>query len=554
MGLGITIPIVLKHQDLENKLIMKQPKLIKRIILVQPNLKWIDWNWKTSWDLHPYSLCLLGAMIRDQYDVQVVDAYLENYSGEDFKKLIADLKPDLVGITMMTNEYLGAAHTAASLVREVDPDIITVIGGVYATVSYKAIHDDTNFDYICIGEGEYVFPELLNYLNGDASFPATGFLGRKEGEKTDPVTVVRAPFIQDLDSIPYPAWDLVDYKRYINDWGKITIDHPYTYPYTRLMSSRGCPIGCTFCEVEAISGGPFRYRSVENVINELKWLQDEYDLKSFMLDDDNFFINRKRVIEFCNSLIDQEMNIEWKAHAVAVFHMSDEVIELMAKSGCTSVNVAIESGSERVLKEIIHKPVKIEKAREMSQKIKDAGMDLIANFIIGFPTETWEEIRQTFNFAEELPLDYAKFFIATPLEGTELHKMVMDSNLLISQADTSGQMLDLDWQTSNIRSEEWTIQDLTILRGYEWERINFATPEKREKLASMMNISLEALDKLRKDTFRSVSANIMKINNTMDNDSEPEHNSDHRAPGSQTYPGTTLGIETSKPDSVNFGF
>ena len=525
---------------------------VKKIVLLQPNLKWIDWNWKTSWDLHPYSLCLLGAIIRETYEVHVVDAYLEDYTAEEFKKVIADLKPDMVGVTMMTNEYLGAAHIAASLVREVDPNIITVIGGVYATVSYKAIFDDTNFDYICIGEGEYVLPELLDYLNGEGSFPAMGFLGRNDGEKNDPATVVRAPFIQDLDSLPWPAWDLVDYKRYINDWGKVTVDHPYTYPYTRLMSSRGCPIGCSFCEVEFISGGPFRYRSVENVINELKWLQKDYGLKSFMLDDDNFFINRKRVIEFCSTLIEDKMNIEWKAHAVAVFHMSDQVIDLMAKSGCTSVNVAIESGSERVLKEIIHKPVKIDQAKIMCQKIKDAGMDLIANFIIGFPTETWDEIRQTFRFAEELPLDYAKFFIATPLEGTELHAMVTKSNLLKKNADNTGQMIDLDWQTSNIHSEEWTIEDLTILRGYEWERINFGTPEKREKLASMMNISLEALEKLRKDTFRSVSANIVKLNGA--ESGQTEHISDHRAPGASTYPGTKLIPETSKPVPVNFGF
>lgn len=536
-----------------------RPNGVKKIVLVQPNLKWIDWNWKTSWDLHPYSLCLLGAIIRDEYDVQVVDAYLEDYTEEEFKKVIADLKPDLVGITMMTNEYLGAAHTAAALVREVDESIVNVIGGVYATVSYKAIHADTNFDYICIGEGEYIFPELLSYLNGKGEFPALGVLGRGVDEISDPVKVIRAPFIQDLTSLPWPAWDLVDYNRYINDWGKVTVDHPYTYPYTRLMTSRGCPIGCSFCEVEFISGGPFRYRDVENVINELKWLQKEYGLKSFMLDDDNFFINRKRVIEFCTTLIEDKMDIEWKAHAVAVFHMSDEVIDLMARSGCTSVNVAIESGSERVLKEIIHKPVKIEKAKEMCQKIKDAGMDLIANFIIGFPTETWDEIRQTFKFAEELPLDYAKFFIATPLEGTELYDIVMESNLLMSKADTSGQMIDLDWQTSNIQSEEWTIQDLTILRGYEWERINFATAEKREKLASMMNISLEELEKLRRDTFRSVSTNIAKLKaEEADTESpQPDHHGDHRAPGASTYPGTgkgTRAADSSEPAPVNFGF
>ena len=527
-------------------------KKVKKVVLVQPNIKWIDWNWKTSWDLHPYNLCLLAAVLRDDYEVTVVDAYINEYSPEKFKQVIQELKPDIVGLTILTNEYLESVHIGAALVKEVDPEITTVIGGVYATVSYKAIHKDTNFDYICIGEGEHIFPQFLSYVKGEGPFPPMGFLGRKDGECTDPDRLMRAPFIQDLDSLPFPAWDMVDYKRYIHDVGKVTVDHPYNYPYTRLMTSRGCPIGCSFCEVELISGGPFRYRSVDNVIAELKWLKEEYGITSFMMDDDNFFINRKRVIEFCRRLIDENIDLEWKAHAVAVFHMSDEVIELMAQSGCSSVALAIESGNERVLKEIIHKPVKLDRARKFCQKIKDEGMDLVANFIVGFPTETWEEIRQTFKFGEELPLDYAKFFIAQPLEGTPLYDMTIESNTLASYADDTGQMTDMNWSTSSILSDEWTMEDLTILRAYEWERINFATPEKRQKLAKMMNITMEQLEKLRKDTFKSVMANLQQLNQRRLGleEAQTEHHGDHRSPGAQTYP--AVRAKTAEP--VSFGF
>lgn len=531
-------------------------KRMKKVVLVQPNMKWADWNWKTSWDIHPMNLCLLGAVIRDTYDVVVVDANLEDYTPEAFKKVILDLKPDMVGLTMLTNEYWEAAHLGARFVKEVDPGIVTVIGGVYATVSYKSIYSDQNFDYICVGEGEEAFPGLLRYLNGEGPFPPQGFLGRKDGEVTQPDLLQRPPFIQDLDALPYPAWDLVDYSKYTYMVGKVTVDHPYTYPYTRLITSRGCPIGCTFCEVELISGGPFRYRTVANVIRELDFLKKNYGIKSFMLDDDNFFINRKRVKEFCRAIIERKMDLQWKAHAVAVFHMNDEIIELMAQSGCCSIALAVESGSERVLKEIIHKPVRLDDARHVSKKIKEAGMDLLTNFIIGFPTETWAEIRQTFAFAEELDPDYAKFFIATPLEGTILHKMAAESNLLMAHTDTSGQMKDLDWSTSEIQSNEWTVEDMTILRAYEWERINFKTPKKREKVASMMGITLEELDTLRKDTFASVRANLMKLNQlqNVQNGSgavDTEHHGDHRSPGAQSYPGVDLNRAKTP---VSFGF
>ena len=138
---------------------------IKRVVLVQPNMKWMNWNWKTSWDIHPLNLCLLGAMIKDDYEVEIVDANLENYTQEQFKKVILDLNPDLVGLTLLTNEYSEVAHIGAKLIREIDHKIITVLGGVYATVSYKAIYEDSNFDYICVGEGENSFPKLLKYLN-----------------------------------------------------------------------------------------------------------------------------------------------------------------------------------------------------------------------------------------------------------------------------------------------------------------------------------------------------------------------------------------------------
>lgn len=522
---------------------------VRKILLVQPNLKWMDWNWKTSWDIHPLNLCLLASVVREEYEVAILDANLEDMDEEQFAKALREHAPDMVGVTLLTNEYWEVAHICARMLREIDPSIITVMGGVYATVSYRKIHEDTNFDYICVGEGEHVFPELLNYLNGKGEFPEYGFLGHKEGEVTDPRKVKRAPFIQDLDALKFPAWDLVDYDRYINQVGKVTVDAPYNYPYARIMTSRGCPIGCTFCEVELISGGPFRYRSVDSIIDELKWLKSEYGIKSFMIDDDNFFINRRRVRDFCTRLIEDGLDLQWKAIAVAVFHLTDEVVEMMAAAGCRSVNLAIESGSERVLKDVIRKPVKLEKARHISAKIKSLDMDLICNFIIGLPTETWSEIRETFSFAEELDADYSKFFIATALEGTKLADMVEANNLQMD-GDRSGQMKDLNWSISRVKSAEWTTEDITILRAYEWERINFRTQAKRDKLTRMMNISVEDLDGLRRNTFRSVKDNLSLIwseEAAVEARAEPPHHGDHRSPGATSYPGIKPGsVELAK--------
>ena len=114
-------------------------KQVSKIVLAQPNMKWMDWNWKTSWDIHPLNLCLLAAVIRGGYDVHIVDANLDDLSPPQFKQVIADLEPDLVGLTLLTNEYWKVAHIGVRAIKELDPQIITVIGGVYATVSYKSI-------------------------------------------------------------------------------------------------------------------------------------------------------------------------------------------------------------------------------------------------------------------------------------------------------------------------------------------------------------------------------------------------------------------------------
>ncbi len=176
-------------------------------------------------------------------------------------------------------------------------------------------------------------------------------------------------------------------------------------------------------------------------------------------------------------------------------------------------------------------------------------MDLVANWIVGFPTETWAEIRQTFAFAEELKTDYSKFFIATPLEGTILNDMVVENNLMADGADTSGRMQDLNWSTGKILSDEWTVDDLTILRAYEWERINFA-PEKREKLSRMLGVSLEELDKLRQNTFSSVVDNILKNNKSKAVDTTSSHAADHRLCNAESYPG----VEVNREESVMFGY
>jgi radical SAM superfamily enzyme YgiQ (UPF0313 family) len=242
-----------------------------------------------------------------------------------------------------------------------------------------------------------------------------------------------------------------------------------------------------------------RSRDPKDVINELLFLKAKYGLKSLIFLDDNLLMAPNKYAEKLFTLmIERELNLKWVGMAFALFLLTDELLELMKKSGCVGINVAIESGNERVIKEIVHKPIKdLKKVPEIIQKIKSKSMFCITNFIIGFPGETWDEIRDTIKFAEKCGADYVKIFIAVPLKGTKLYKIASENGYLSGDSDS------LSWKYGTITSDEWTGKDVSILRAYEWDRINFSR-EKIQRTAELWGLSIEELQKFRKITRDSL--------------------------------------------------
>lgn len=150
--------------------------------------------------------------------------------------------------------------------------------------------------------------------------------------------------------------------------------------------------------------------------------------------------------------------------------------------------------------EIIKKPLKLEKAVAVTRKLKEEGIYVAANFIIGFPGETWEEIRQTIKFAEELNADYIKLFNAVPLPGTRLYEMAKEQGVLVKNFHSE----NVNWRNASIETNEFTARDVSILRAYEWDRINFSTYEKRKRTADMMGIAVSELDEIRRQTRKTL--------------------------------------------------
>ncbi len=462
----------------------------KRILLIVPNCNWISGDSRTIWGYMPYGLSMIAGSLRDRYEVSVLDANFYNLDMEAFLQKVADFNPDVTGISILTDEYAAAGHLAAKRIKEFNKEILVVAGGVYPTTRFEELNDG-NIDYIFAGEGDLAFREMLDILNGDASAPKLSVWS----ENRHGMAVVKAQAIDKLDGLPLPAYDLVTYEDYANNFIRESVDGPADYPYGSIITSRGCPIGCVFCQVEMISGKKFRARSPENVAKEIELLIERYGIKSLLFYDDNLFLNKKRALAIFNLMIERNFNLKWKASATAEYAVDREVLETARRSGLQHVGLAIESGTERVLREIIRKTVNLSHAKEVVTMCRDLGIASTANFVIGFPGETWDEIRKTLQFAEEINVDYVKIFIANPLPRTKLYDLARDGGYLLSEKSEGW------WALGRIRTEEFTEVELTILRAYEWDRINFKTEEKKAVIAGLMGVSMERIDEIRKDTF-----------------------------------------------------
>ena len=429
-------------------------KTMKNIVLVVPNFRWIESNENWLWDYTPYNLCLLSATIQYIANVTILDAYNLDLSQLEFINRLKSLNPDMVGITVLMDRYGPTGHTVARMVKAISKEIKVIMGGVYATVNASEVIKDENIDIVVAGEGEEVLASIVSghIANG----------------------IWRAPRIKDLDSLPSPAYDLIDMSRYMYSVSRKNIDTPKRLPYARIMTSRGCPCACAFCQVETISGKPFRARSAKDVLAEIKYMKAVYGIKSILFDDDNLLHDKKRATEIFQGMVG--MGLAWSSIATAVFKMDKDMIKLMKASGCEYVDIAIESACERILKGIIGKPVDLKHAEKMIGYLKDAGIYTSANFIIGFPTETWDEIRQTLKYAEYIDVDYVKISPLIPLKHTRL----------------------ADATTEYAKS-------LPILRAYEWDRINFTDSKKRKRTADRMGITEEELNVIRKKTLENIT-------------------------------------------------
>lgn len=357
----------------------------------------------------PLGLLYIAAYLDEQtqHHIEVLDAQVEELKYDQLKRIIARKKPDVVGITAMTFTIHDVMRTVR-IVKEIDKGIQVVLGGPHVHIFPKETINLPGIDYIVLGEGEAVFKDLVdNIQNPEALKGVKGIVFRKNGQI---INTGMRDLVKDLDELPFPARHLTPYKKYSSLLAKRT-------PITTMITSRGCPYHCSFCDRPHL-GKRFRARTSQNVVDEMESCA-ELGIYEFLIYDDTFTVNSRRVIDICEEIQRRGLEIGWDVRA-RVDTVNKEMLKVMRNAGCERIHYGVEAGTNKILK-VLNKGITIDQARETFRWTKEIGISTLAYFMIGSPTETREDILQTIEVAKLLDPDYVHFTILTPFPGTQIY-------------------------------------------------------------------------------------------------------------------------------------
>jgi radical SAM superfamily enzyme YgiQ (UPF0313 family) len=378
---------------------------------------------EAGWISH--GLAHLSAAAKAQgFDVDLID--LRALKGwEHFRAEIATRRPDVVGITMMSVDY-NPTIQCLEIIKDTDPGIITVVGGPHPTLALDEMVENANIDYVVTHEGEITFPKLLRAIADRCPPP-------------DKVLVGERP---DLDELPFPDRDL-----FLTEWRKAgyasdSPEDPFVPelppPFITIIAGRGCKYNCSFCQPaeRCLFGRAVRRRSPANIIAELELLRDKYHFNSLMFHDDTLTGDKDWVVEFCrlyqNHGFAQPFFCQSRADII-VRH--EDMVRLMANVGCKGYFIGFESGSDRVLK-FIRKGTTRQVNLQAARICRRYGIKIWANYMLGLPTETKEEVMETISMLKEIDPDYYSPAFYTPHPGSDLYDYCVEHDLsLITSHD-----------------------------------------------------------------------------------------------------------------------
>ncbi|HOK41707.1 MAG TPA: radical SAM protein [bacterium] len=411
-----------------------------------------------------YISSYLKKHFNNEIDIKIIDAIscskikkVKNYyqyglNDDEIIDLIKEYKPNLIGISNMFSLRSKEMFLLAEKIKRNLNNIEILVGGIYPTIFPEKTLESKFIDYVIIGEGEESFTNFINAKINNLSYQTIDGFGYKENSeiKIKP----KKNFIKNLDILPFPDRESINYEFYINY--KMKLYGLGSNRKASIITSRSCPNRCSFCSMYLSHGPHWRARSTENVIEEISYLVDRYKIEELFVMDDNFSLSKKRTLEICEKIIERKIKIKWNTpNGLSANTLDYEVLKKFKESGCKRICIAIESGDEYLRNKIIGKKLSDEKIKEVVTAANKLNLSIFAFYIIGMPEETNESFNKTIKQIKELKLNGVATSFATPLPGTKLYDICIKNNYFVDNKYSQ-----IKFNMPIIQTEHFTINDL----------------------------------------------------------------------------------------------
>jgi len=408
--------------------------------------------------------------------------------------------PDIVGFSITTPQ-VPVASKMIEYVRKLLPSTYIVVGNIHPAYFKETYMRESNVDFIVLGEGEVTMCELCDAIDGKKHFSEIrDLIYCKDGKV---IVNPPRPLIDDLDALPFPFREGVNYETYLQPPGLIR--GLYTRRCANLTTSRGCPGQCNYCGVNFLFEKKYRRRSVENVLAEIDELVDRYKIDSIYFMDDTFLMNSRWILDFCEKLQNHPYRLVWSCYG-RVDTVKKEMLLAAKKAGCVQVEYGIESCSNKTLKRM-GKHVRVDQIKDTIQMTKDAGLRALGSFMVGFPEENEEDILDSMRCSSGLALDFVTCYFTTPYPGSDLYEQAIQEHRIIESDFSKWYVRNTNIWRVNLSIGTLEQYRAKFLKQHRLRNISFFL----KKPIYVMNIlmlflrNIKAIYQASKDSFRTRS-------------------------------------------------
>jgi len=409
-----------------------------KILFIYPN------NQKNNWRLPLGISYLIGILKKYNHNVILYDTTLNGAIDDNLLYKLKYFQPHLICISIMSTN-ITLSTKIISFIKEKFPKLKILVGGIHATISPILLLKNQDIDYLCLGEGEISlikFIEEFENNNYEYYGEINGIWYKKDGNIIDRGY---SDLETNLDILPFPDRQIFDTRH------NLMISHG-----TPILTARGCPFNCSYCVnpiyKKIYKNNYIRFRSIENVIEEMREIIFAYNNDSFFIQDETFFMKKERVVEFCK-IYQKEINIPFRCMG-QVTQIDKEILEILKEAKCEGISIGIESGNENIRKNILKRDVKNEKIIEIFHYAKKLKIKIHSFNIIGLPLESRKEIDETLDLNIKAQPYSVQFTIMTPFEGTEIRKIYENNNCIIKN------YVDSVYGDSMIKTDKFNSEEL----------------------------------------------------------------------------------------------